>query len=127
MHVRHKVDRIWLVHHIECILLEPGQIAHVALEQIGLQPVVFCHPSVLRQLFVGEVKHRNLRAEQAERGRLLTAATGQKQHPLTAHVAEQTGLIHHFARRNFVQFQLGPRIEYAGANQPVPAFTIDSR
>lgn len=59
---------------IKTLIIEDGQVRHVALNDPKVQRVAVRHKLVLRKLFIGIIKTSDRRACCGQEGRLLSAA-----------------------------------------------------
>lgn len=74
--------------HIEAVVGEGVQIAHVALHRTQLQSITCRDPAVLLELAIGQIEHGHLRAGRRQHRCLLATARGQAQDAAAAHITE---------------------------------------
>lgn len=66
-------------HHVEGLIVEGRQVAHIALHGAQRQPFAARHGAVLVQLSFGQVEHRDLGAGRGQHRSLLAAGASQAQ------------------------------------------------
>ena len=75
-------------HHVEAVVGEYVQVAHVALHRAQLQAIARRHAAVLFQLPVGEIEHGDVGARSGQHRCLLAPARGQAQDAAATHIAQ---------------------------------------
>src|ERR1700676_4063032 len=84
----HKVDGIGMPDHVEGIVGEMREIAHIALNGFDGQTIMRCRFPVSLQLSIGKIAHRYMRPQERKGHRLLTAPPGQAEYVFACKLAK---------------------------------------
>ena len=112
---------------VETIAGQRGQITRITLDRPYRNLIVVRRCPIACQHLVGQVEDGHVRAQQAERRRLLAPARRQAEHPLAGQVADQPERIDPLAGCRRVQVEPRPGVLHARRRQGVPSLSGLSR
>lgn len=124
--VRNEVYGVRVPYDVESVFLEAGQVSHVAVDGLYVQPVVASGFTVAFKLGFGQIQRGHVRSEQPEGGGLLTSASRQAEYPLAADGAYQAFGVNQRPRRAFVHVQEWDGVFYPRLCQRLPSLLVES-